>query len=223
MLLRPSLFGHRGARNISNIAENTFAAFDLALRSGCDGFEFDVRLSSDGFAVVVHDPIAASHEIGNAAAANLAGLSRLEDVLARYADRAFLDIELKVPGAGAAAVSAIHAHLPQRCLISSFLPNVLSEVRDHDDSIALGWITDDARKLQQWKGLPWEFVIVHRGLTSGDLIENVHSSGRKIFVWTVNSAAEMRELADAGVDGIISDDPELLSRTLRPRAEIPAR
>ena len=213
----PLLLGHRGARNLPNTPENTFAAFELALRSGCDGFEFDVRLSSDGIAMVVHDEVFDGREVAKTPAAHLANLPRLEDVLARYADRAFLDIELKVPGAGAAAVAAVHAHLPRRSLISSFLPAVLSEVRRLDDSIALGWITDDARELKRWQGLPCESVIVHKRLVSGGLIESVHASDRKIFVWTVNSSAEMNELSHAGVDGIISDDPELLSRTLRPR------
>src|SRR6185312_12061571 len=35
--------------------ENTLAAFATALRDGADGIEFDVRLSSDGVPVVIHD------------------------------------------------------------------------------------------------------------------------------------------------------------------------
>src|SRR5271169_2602058 len=46
--------GHRGASG--EAPENTLAAFDLALRQGADGIEFDVRLSSDGVPVVIHDP-----------------------------------------------------------------------------------------------------------------------------------------------------------------------
>ena len=48
----PLLLGHRGARVGKSIPENTLASFDLALASGCDGFEFDVRLTADGQAVV---------------------------------------------------------------------------------------------------------------------------------------------------------------------------
>ncbi len=47
------LLGHRGCRG--EFTENTFAAFDHAIECGCDGFEFDVRLSSDGIPVVWHD------------------------------------------------------------------------------------------------------------------------------------------------------------------------
>jgi glycerophosphoryl diester phosphodiesterase len=45
--------GHRGAAG--ETPENTLAAFELALRQGADGIEFDVHLSSDGVPVVIHD------------------------------------------------------------------------------------------------------------------------------------------------------------------------
>jgi hypothetical protein len=64
----PLLLGHRGARASASVAENTFASFDLALRQGCDGFEFDVRLAGDGSAVTprsarsrLHAPSPASY------------------------------------------------------------------------------------------------------------------------------------------------------------------
>src|SRR3954470_15527260 len=50
---RPLLLGHRGCRGA--FPENTIEAFDHALASGCDGFEFDVRLTSDGKPIVCHD------------------------------------------------------------------------------------------------------------------------------------------------------------------------
>ena len=52
---RPLLLGHRGARMVRTIQENSVASFDRALADGCDGFEFDVRLTSDGEAVLWHD------------------------------------------------------------------------------------------------------------------------------------------------------------------------
>jgi glycerophosphoryl diester phosphodiesterase len=49
----PLKIGHRGAA--AEAPENTLASFDLALRQGADGIEFDVQLSSDGVPVVIHD------------------------------------------------------------------------------------------------------------------------------------------------------------------------
>jgi glycerophosphoryl diester phosphodiesterase len=45
------------------------------------------------------------------------------------------------------------------------------------------------------------------------LVKEAHSAGRKLFTWTVNDRKEMLRLADWGVDGIISDDTELLAQT----------
>ncbi|MEO7659593.1 MAG: glycerophosphodiester phosphodiesterase family protein [Pyrinomonadaceae bacterium] len=49
----PLIIGHRGAS--LHAPENTLAAFQMALDSGCDGVEFDVQLSRDGVPVVIHD------------------------------------------------------------------------------------------------------------------------------------------------------------------------
>ena len=49
----PLIIAHRGASAIA--PENTLAAFTLALESGADGVELDVRLSGDGVPVVIHD------------------------------------------------------------------------------------------------------------------------------------------------------------------------
>src|SRR5437660_5423339 len=94
----PLLLGHRGARATKSVSENTIAAFDLALQHGCDGFEFDVRLTADGRPVICHGGRFAGITIARAACKRLPALPLLEDVLARYGSRAFLDIELKVPG-----------------------------------------------------------------------------------------------------------------------------
>ena len=49
----PLIIGHRGAAAVA--PENTLASFEQAMHDGADGIEFDVRLSSDGVPVVIHD------------------------------------------------------------------------------------------------------------------------------------------------------------------------
>lgn len=53
MSAHPLILGHRGASAVA--PENTLAAFSRAMSDGADGIEFDVRLSRDGVAVVIHD------------------------------------------------------------------------------------------------------------------------------------------------------------------------
>ena len=43
-----------------------------------------------------------------------------------------------------------------------------------------------------------------------ELIEDAHRRGLKVVAWTVNDPAQMRALAAAGVDGIITNHPDRL-------------
>ncbi|MCW0215524.1 MAG: glycerophosphodiester phosphodiesterase family protein [Pseudonocardia sp.] len=54
-----------------------------------------------------------------------------------------------------------------------------------------------------------------------DLLREAHRRELEVHVWTVNRPAEMRELLDLGVDGLLSDRPDLLRDVLRSRGEWP--
>jgi glycerophosphoryl diester phosphodiesterase len=219
----PLLLGHRGARLYA--PENTFAAFDLALAHGCDGFEFDVRLTADSVPVVCHDPrldgavIAAStcaqlQEL--AAQTHSPGPPTLDAVLARYSSCAVLDIELKVEGLEPLTLAALRRHPPQRRYwVSSFLPGVLLRLRELDAALPLGLICDRSRQLSLWPSLPIAALFLHARLLTPALLRDVHAAGKQAFIWTVNQPRRMRALAALGVDGILSDDTRLLARTLR--------
>jgi glycerophosphoryl diester phosphodiesterase len=212
---RPLLLGHRGARAQRSIPENTLASFDQALADGCDGFEFDVRLSADGKPVVCHDPQTGGIEIARASAEQLSALPQLQDVLARYQDRAFLDIELKVSGLEKITAALLQKHSPHRgFVVSSFLPEVLYAVRAEDPGVPLGLICETEAELRRWRELSIEYVIPHYRLVDGALLRQLKDARRKILVWTVNAPADMHRLAESSVDGIISDDTSLVSRTL---------
>jgi glycerophosphoryl diester phosphodiesterase len=220
---RPLLLGHRGARR--SAPENTLEAFDLCLAHGCDGFEFDLRLCADAQLVVCHDPRLAGIEI---AAATYSALNErvqgdcgcrlpcLDDVLQRFCAAAFLNIELKVPGMEEAVVAAVRRHRPERgYVVSSFLPEVLNRIHILDSEVPLGLIFDAPRMLPRWRELPINYVIPNLRLLSAGLVQEAHDAGKKVMVWTVNQQREMTSLVELGVEGIISDDTELLCRTFR--------
>jgi glycerophosphoryl diester phosphodiesterase len=212
---RPLLLGHRGARAVRSIQENSLASFDRALAEGCDGFEFDVRLTRDGEAVVCHDPASNGIEIAQAAAQELPQLVRLADVLSRYQDNAFLDIELKVAGLEKITTDLLRKFGPREgFVVSSFLPEVIEAVHAEDPDIPLGLICEAQAELSHWRHLPIEYVIPHDKLLDAELIRELTAAGKKVFVWTVNHAAEMRRFRDWGVNGIISDHASLLCRSL---------
>ena len=182
---------------------------------GCDGFEFDVRLSADGQAVICHDATIGGMKIENTEAKSLP-LPTLEDVLRQFAQRAFLDIELKVAGLGLQTLAELRKHPPQKgYVVSSFLPDVLTAIHDLDPAIPLGSLCETRGQLRGWREMPAEWVIPQFKLADGKLVELVHAAGKRIIVWTVNYAARMREFAACGVDAIITDETELMVRSLR--------
>jgi glycerophosphoryl diester phosphodiesterase len=216
MEIRPLLLGHRGARAVKSIPENTLASFDFALSSFCDGFEFDVRLTADGQPVLRHDASIRGLEISKCSARKLR-LPSLRDVVSRYQRTAFLDIELKDAGLEVITVDLLHNVPPVRgFVVSSFLPDVLERVRGIDPGIPLGLICETPHQLERFGDLAADYGIFHHRLVRKDLIERMKASAKKTFVWTVNSAADMKRFSRWGADGIISDDPRLLALTLRP-------
>src|SRR5208282_5566192 len=167
----PLLLGHRGARAFRHIPENTLASFELCLQHGCDGFEFDVRLSADGQAVICHDAAVGGMRIAHTASNNLP-LPTLEDVLRQFAQQAFLDIELKVAGLEARTLAELRKHPPQKGhVVSSFLPDVLTAIHDLDPAIPLGCLYETRDRLRGWSESPAEWVIPQFELADRGLVD----------------------------------------------------
>jgi glycerophosphoryl diester phosphodiesterase len=211
---RPLLLGHRGLRLPGGPPENTLAAFDAALEAGCDGFEFDVRLSVDGLPVICHDAQHANRSIATTRA-EILNLPTLYEVLSIYSARAFLDVELKVPGTEDKALDLIsQCAFPRGLVVSSFLPEILRTISAANSEVPLGFICDRADMLPLWRELPCNRVIPHYSLLNAQLVKEIQRQGKRVDTWTVNDAGQMLRYASWGVDAIISDDPKLLVQTL---------
>jgi glycerophosphoryl diester phosphodiesterase len=252
------LLGHRGCRG--EITENTLAAFDRAIECGCDGFELDVRLSSDGVPVIWHDArvrgraiarhtfqelcerCGSSHQPTQAESglewgtrhspsphirqmqANMGHpptrarrreaieLCQLEDVLTRYAAVGWIDVELKVRGTEAQVVELLRRYPRQNgFVVSSFRRAVLLELHRIDPGLPLGFIFDRMPREKTWRELPIQFVKPSARLVTQARVRQFHEAGMKVLTWTVNRAAALRRLSEAGVDGVIGDDPAMLA------------
>jgi len=214
-MTRPLLLGHRGARAFRHIPENTLPSFDLCLQHGCDGFEFDVRLSGDGQAVICHDTTTGGIRIENSTSKTLR-LPTLKQVLEQFAPLAFLDIELKVAGLERQALSELGKHPPQKgYVISSFLPTVLTAIHDLEPSVPLGYLCETRGQLLGWREFPAEWIVPRCDLISQELIQQIHDAGKKAMIWTVNRADSIKEFSEWGVDAIISDQTQLLVSSVR--------
>lgn len=116
ILLDPSArlaIAHRGGR--AHAPENTLAAFERAVALRPDGIEFDVRMSSDGVAMVIHDPTVDRTTNGTGAVSSLtcAELQRLDagyHFMSPSGERSFRDRGVGIPTLD--AVLAMTGQLP---------------------------------------------------------------------------------------------------------------
>ena len=160
----PVVVAHRGAS--STHPENTLASFDAAIAFGAPFVEFDVRLSSDGVPVVVHDPDLdrTTDATGPVGARTLAELRRvnagtadapqpipvLEELLAHLSGRCGIVVEIKnLPGepdftpqdqplADAALATFLASGFDGPALFVSFNPAAVAAVRARGADVATG-------------------------------------------------------------------------------------
>jgi glycerophosphoryl diester phosphodiesterase len=161
-LPRPVIFAHRGA--CAHAPENTIAAFELALAQQADAIELDVKLSSDGYVVVHHDPTLDRTTTGKGPLKNmtLAELKKLdagsffsekfkgepvptlEDVFEAVGKRTFINIELtnyKTPGDELVETVCmlVKKHKMQKnIMFSSFIASNLSKARSYLPEVPRG-------------------------------------------------------------------------------------
>jgi len=219
----PLLLGHRGCR-LPKFHENTISAFAHAIDSGCDGFEFDIRSTSDEYAVCLHDPSIGDKVIAECTyddfckdsfKSGKSEIATLNQVVEKFGNSAFLNIELKVRGLEEQVLEIVKELSQDRFVISSFQSEIICRIRELDPEVPVGFIFGTVDGLRSWPILPGPYVIPNCDLVTPALVDSVHAGNRKLVAWTVNRPAEMKRLADWGVDGLISDNPALLCKTLR--------
>jgi len=165
----PTIVAHRGAS--STRPENTIASFEEALRLGAGIVEFDVRLSRDGVAVVMHDPAVDRttdgsglvHELTAAEITSLhsgnaderSSVPTLAEVLRCVSGRAAIAVEIKnIPGEPAfepsrePIVEAVHAELERQrfdgaVLVVSFNPSSIAASKALAPDVPTGFLTTD--------------------------------------------------------------------------------
>lgn len=225
---RPLIVAHRGVRS-NEWEENTPAAFTAAHKAGADWVELDARRSADGVAVLYHNGWTPDGlPVVDRTAAELAdaGLAPLDKVLAGLPEGMGVDLEVKnLPGEPdydpddgiVEIVAEVVRAAPQRpMIVSSFNPltvaslvRVLPEVPAclvHFDSLPVTVAMNIA--IQQ--GAVALCSRVRSPGLDAQGVAAVHAAGLSILVWTVNDVPTAARLATAGVDGMVTDRPDLL-------------
>ncbi|ADM27934.1 glycerophosphoryl diester phosphodiesterase [Ignisphaera aggregans DSM 17230] len=218
------VIAHRGASALE--PENTIAAFRKAVDMGADAFELDVRRTSDGKLIVLHDDnlkrVAnidkkvselAYDDIRNIKVFGKEPIPTLEEVLEIFANRIPIFIELKDEGIEEEVVRLIEAYKAiDNVLIISFNYESLKRVKQINSSIDIGLLTyrypipiDEAVKMKAYAILP------RYNIVTPNIVREIHAKKLKIFTWTVNDVALALKMISYGVNGIATDNPGIRS------------
>lgn len=233
---RPLVVAHRGASAAAR--ENTLEAFRLAGDLGADWVELDVRHSADGAMVLHHDAeLPDGRRVPEVVAADLPDhVPTLAEALAVcWAADLGVNVEIKaLPGEpghegvrqltddvvalvlGGRAGAGADA---DGVLVTSFDPRTIDRVHDATDgAVATGLLVFDAsdrdavvaRAAEHGHGAinPWDAV------TDQPLVDAAHAAGLAVNVWTVDDPDRLAQLVAMGVDGLITNVPDVARRVV---------
>jgi glycerophosphoryl diester phosphodiesterase len=230
-VVKPLVIAHRGAS--ADEPENTLAAFRRALALGVDAIELDVQVSRDGVPVVFHDDTLrrltgrsgrisqrTGRELARLAVLGAEPIPRLVDVLRLTRGHAVVQIELKAGAVVAPVVRAIKAaRALDDVVLASFAPSLLRDAGQLAPAVPRMLISDGRRAapslVRQLADLhACGLSVDHHAVSDAAWVRYFHARGFAVWCWTVNNRRAMRRLAGWGVDGILSDNPALLRKTV---------
>jgi glycerophosphoryl diester phosphodiesterase len=235
---RPLVIAHRGCP--SEAPENTLAGIRAALALGVDGIEFDVHASADGVPVVIHDatldrttdgsgPVSAltfaqlRHlDAGRGFEGAFAGerIPTLGQVLDLVAGRCLLAVEIKQQGiAGLVADLLRRADALSSSMVWSFDLATVAEARRLEPALPAVLLTlplggDQTAMLDPAVSNHLAGISMQHAGVDAALVDVAHQRDLRIYAWTADEPDEQRRLAACGVDGIVSNLPRVLQRTL---------
>ncbi|MBX9922625.1 MAG: hypothetical protein K2Y01_00805 [Rhabdochlamydiaceae bacterium] len=221
------IIGHRGACGYA--PENTLLSFETAIKLGVDVVELDVQCCKSGELIVMHDSLIDRTTNGKGLVAELTldELSKyrgpsdqiiptLQQVIDLVNRRCIINIELKGPDTAKPVAELIEFYVKKKgfshkdFFVSSFNHHELLTFHKLLPQIETGAImeaipvnytafVDDAEA---------DCAVLCQNAINQALIDDAHQRNKKVFVYTVNTDADIKLMKKLKVDGIISNYPD---------------
>ena len=235
------IIAHRGSSAVA--PENTLAAFRLAAEQRTDLVELDVQESSDGQVLVAHDADLMKVS-GNPAsiwetdAATLRAIDigtykdpryaaervpTLAEALAICKGRCKVLVELKSYGHNQRLEERVvqiveAAGMVNECEFMSLDHDMVRKMKELRPSWRVGILVAKAMgDLTEWNA---DFLAVEARMASRRFIRRAHRAGQDVYIWTANDPAWMLMGLTRGVDGLITDHPDVARRVIAARARL---
>ncbi|WP_020573555.1 glycerophosphodiester phosphodiesterase [Actinopolymorpha alba] len=204
--------------------ENTLPAIRAAVEAGADMVEIDLRLTSDGQLVVLHDPTLERlwgdpRSVESVTFADLAARHRAAsgewsiptadeaiDLLVELDTQVMLDVT-SVPIGLATAELVRRRGVGDRVLYAGDT-QALTAIRERQPLalIALSWGEPTPPADRVWDLIQPRYFNPDCTLVDERLVADTHSAGRLLSTWTVDDPARMARLIEWGVDAVISNE-----------------
>lgn len=235
-------YAHRGASGY--FPENTMLAFEKALPMGATGIETDVQMTKDGVLVLIHDETldrttnvtgfvkdytykellkidAGSHFSSEFKNVKIPAL----DELIQFAKDKNLQLNLELknniiqyPKIEEKVLDMIEKYkIKDRIIISSFNHYSMVKVKEIDKETKVGLLYSATLYHPENYGKALGVEALHPlyfAVDSEEIIQGIKAAGLMINPYTIDDEGDMRRFIDYGVDGIITDYPDKLSKLL---------
>ncbi|WP_103500545.1 MULTISPECIES: glycerophosphodiester phosphodiesterase family protein [unclassified Streptomyces] len=218
--------GHRGLMGAE--PENTLRSFRRAEREGVDVIELDIHLSKDGHLVVMHDARVdrTTDGSGRIAEMTLAELRALDagqgervPVFREVMEAVSTPVQAEIKDAAAARVLAAaitELGLHDRVRVISFHDAALRETRALLPETPIALVTGEstATAPERAVALGASMVSCEFPRLTPEVVGRCHAAGIEVISWTVNTAEELARAVELGLDGVVTDEPELAHAAL---------
>lgn len=234
---------HRGGISTAAPAEveNSLRAFQAAWDLGYRHLETDVHVTADGVLVAFHDDVLERvtdasgrladlpwSQISRARIGGSEQIPLLDDLLDAL-PHARLNIDLKVPAAIGPLITTLDRHRAhRRVCVGSFSSTTIGAFRRLTEGrvatsaspveVAVFGLLPGVRRRWPLRADAFQMPIheprTGLRLLSRGMLAAAHARGAYVHVWTVNDRPTMERLIEMGVDGIVTDELDLLKAVL---------
>ena len=236
-----AVIAHRGAAG--KAPENTLASIHQAMNDGADWIEIDVQETMNGEVVVIHDSdfmklSGKDLKVWNSTLEELREIDigswfgpefsaervpALAQVLEETRGQSSVLIELKYYGHDQELEQRVvdiveKAGRVNDVAVMSLKPGGIKKFHALRPDWVVGLLSSKA--IGNLFDLDMDFLAVNMGMATPGFIRSAHSAGKQVFVWTVNDQVSMSRMMSLGVDGIITDEPELARNVLADRSKL---
>ncbi|WP_404403702.1 glycerophosphodiester phosphodiesterase [Jeotgalibacillus malaysiensis] len=232
------VFAHRGSS--LNYPENTMLAFKKAEKTGCYGIELDLHMSRDGYLVVIHDETVNRTTNGRGYVKDLTKkeLKKLSikrkwfknekipilDEVLEWAAKTdlIINIELKndkiyYEGQEEAVVQKVAEYgLEDRVIYSTFNHVSVKKLKKVTTSeVAALFSKKGINPLLLVRSTRADAIHANHRVMTESLMKDCQQNGIPVRLYTLNKPAIISKWINAGLAGVITDNPELAEKILK--------